>query len=277
MACGPDQILDGGALMSAAQLNQFSFDGYDIRTTVDNSGNTWFIAKDVCDVLEIGNSSMAVARLDDDEKGVSTVDTLGGLQEQAIINESGLYNLILTSRKPEAKRFRKWVTSEVLPSIRKTGSFAQQQKELLPATYIQALEHLIETEKQKEAALLALDVAVATKAEIGSRREATSMAKASSAVRERNKALEELGRAKSTATIRAVNKATGGDYQFKQLKDWCNYKEVQIGRVTDPLYGKVNTYPAAAWQAVYGIDLAKVFTRSNFGADDLTDSIEVES
>lgn len=61
--------------MSAAQLNQFSFDGYDIRTTVDNSGNTWFIAKDVCDVLEIGNSSMAVARLDDDEKGVSTVDT----------------------------------------------------------------------------------------------------------------------------------------------------------------------------------------------------------
>ena len=263
--------------MSTAQLKKFSFDGYDIRTKVDASGNTWFVAKDVCDVLEIGNTSMSIARLDDDEKGFSTVDTLGGLQEQAIINESGLYSLILTSRKPEAKRFRKWVTSEVLPSIRKTGRFTKQKNTMLPTTYIQVLEHLIDTEKQKEAALLALGMAVATKAEIGSRREATSMATASSAVRERNKTLKELGRAKTTATIRAVNKATGGDYQFKLLKDWCNFTEVQIDRVPDPLYGEVNTYPAAAWRAVYGIDLAKVFAESNYAPRELNDSTEVGS
>jgi phage regulator Rha-like protein len=142
---------------------------------------------------------------------------------------------------------------------------------------MQILEMALQSEKQKEAALLALDVAVATKAEIGSRREATSMAKASSAVRERNKILKELGRAQTTATIRAVNKATGGDYQFRLLRDWCNFTEVQIDRVPDPLYGEVNTYPAAAWRAVYGIDLAKVFAESNFAPRELNDSTEVGS
>lgn len=84
----------------------------------------WFVAKDVCDVLGIANSRDAVSRLDDDEKGVATADTLGGSQGLATINESGLYALILTSRKPEAKRFRKWITSDVIPKIRQTGSYS---------------------------------------------------------------------------------------------------------------------------------------------------------
>jgi phage regulator Rha-like protein len=134
-----------------------------------------------------------------------------------------------------------------------------KQAPLLPTTYIQALERLIETEKQKEAALIALDVAIATKAEIGSRREATSMATASVAVRERNKVLEELGRAQSMATIRAVNKATGEHFQFKPLKDYCKAKELDMGYATDPLYGEVRTYPAQAWLEVYGIHLNKLF------------------
>ena len=66
---------------------------------------------------------VALSRLDDDEKGVSSIDTLGGVQTMATVNESGLYSLIMGSRKPEAKRFKKWVTAEVLPSIRKTGSY----------------------------------------------------------------------------------------------------------------------------------------------------------
>lgn len=81
------------------------------------------MATDVCEALTVSNVSDAVGRLDDDERGVGTVDTPGGAQEQTIINESGLYSLILTSRKPAAKAFKKWVTSEVLPSIRKTGSY----------------------------------------------------------------------------------------------------------------------------------------------------------
>jgi prophage antirepressor-like protein len=82
------------------------------------------VAKDVCEVLGIANARDALQRLDDDEKGVATTDTLGGKQTLATVYESGLYALIFTSRKEEAKAFRKWVTSEVLPAIRKTGAYA---------------------------------------------------------------------------------------------------------------------------------------------------------
>ena len=91
--------------------------------------NPWFVAKDVCDVLGIANARDSLASLDDDQKGVATTDTLGGKQTLAIVYESGLYELIFRSRKPEAKAFRKWVTSEVLPSIRRTGFYRQQQRE----------------------------------------------------------------------------------------------------------------------------------------------------
>lgn len=93
-----------------------------IRTlTID--GEPWFVAADVCRALEIGNPSMAVERLDDDEKGISTIDTLGGKQRMTIINEPGLYSLVLSSRKPEAKVFRRWITHEVIPTIRKYGGY----------------------------------------------------------------------------------------------------------------------------------------------------------
>ena len=93
-----------------------------IRVEVVN-GEPWFIAKDVCDALTISNNRDAVAQLDDDEKLTSVVTTSGQGRQMWLVNESGLYNLIFQSRKPEAKKFRKWVTSEVLPSIRKTGRY----------------------------------------------------------------------------------------------------------------------------------------------------------
>ena len=74
---------------------------------VEKDGDPWFVAKDVCDCLEVGNSRDAVATLDEDEKGVATIDTLGGAQEMATISESGLYSLILRYRKPEAKTFKR--------------------------------------------------------------------------------------------------------------------------------------------------------------------------
>ena len=101
--------------------------GCSVRTVIINE-EPWFVAKDVCDALEIGNSRQAVSYLDDDEKGVTTNDTLGGTQQVSIINESGLYSLILRSRKPEAKKFKKWVTEEVLPTIRKHGIYATGEK-----------------------------------------------------------------------------------------------------------------------------------------------------
>ena len=86
-------------------------------------GEPWFAAKDVCEVLDIKNNRDAIRALDDDEKGVVSTDTLGGKQELTYVNESGMYALIFQSRKPQAKAFRKWVTSEVLPSLWKYGYY----------------------------------------------------------------------------------------------------------------------------------------------------------
>ena len=86
-------------------------------------GEPWFVAKDVCDALTITNNRDAVAQLDDDEKLMSVIPTSGQGRQMWLVNESGLYNLIFQSRKAEAKAFRKWVTAEVLPTIRKTGRY----------------------------------------------------------------------------------------------------------------------------------------------------------
>ncbi|MFW9594008.1 MAG: Bro-N domain-containing protein, partial [Macromonas sp.] len=116
-------IIHHDAPAPMGNLQTFRFTDTLILRGFLRDGEPWFVAADVCAALEIGNVSMAANRLDADEKDISTVDTLGGAQELVVINESGLYSLILTSRKPEAKKFKKWVTSEVLPSIRKTGSY----------------------------------------------------------------------------------------------------------------------------------------------------------
>jgi prophage antirepressor-like protein len=104
------------------QLSPFEFKSQQLRVVADENGEPWFVASDVCAVLTINTEQ--TRRLDEDEKGLRTVQTPGGPQEMAVINESGLYSLILTSRKPEAKPFKKWVTSEVLPTIRKTGAYS---------------------------------------------------------------------------------------------------------------------------------------------------------
>lgn len=105
------------------ELQIFQNSGFQIRGgLIDNE--PYFVAKDVCEALGLGNVSQAISRLDDDEKGIYKIDTLRGEQNLLHINESGLYSLVLTSNKPEAKAFKKWVTSEVLPSIRKHGIYA---------------------------------------------------------------------------------------------------------------------------------------------------------
>lgn len=92
----------------------------------------WFVAKDVCECLAISKHRDAISRLDDDERGSLKVDTLGGKQEMATVNEYGLYSLVMSSRKPESKEFKRWVTHEVLPSIRKYGSYNMNIPRTLP-------------------------------------------------------------------------------------------------------------------------------------------------
>ena len=113
------------AVDKPSDLTPFFFDGLNIRALTIGD-EPWFVAADVCGALGLDDASKACSRLDDDERGTNSIRTLSGDQLMLVINESGLYSLILTSRKPEAKRFKKWVTSEVLPSIRKTGSYSVQ-------------------------------------------------------------------------------------------------------------------------------------------------------
>lgn len=101
----------------------------EVRTlNIDNE--PWFVAADVCKALSIANSRDAVARLDDDEKGVALTDTLGGVQNLTTVNEPGLYTLVLGSRKPEAKAFKRWITHDVIPSIRKNGGYIAGQEDM---------------------------------------------------------------------------------------------------------------------------------------------------
>lgn len=106
----------------------FNFNGTDIRV-IEKDGQPWFVLRDVCEVLELGNPSQVKVRLDDGVISNEVIpDSLGRLQDTTIINEDGLYDVILESRKPEARRFRKWVTSEVLPTIRKHGAYMTPEK-----------------------------------------------------------------------------------------------------------------------------------------------------
>jgi prophage antirepressor-like protein len=106
-----------------AHLLALAFEGKSVRM-LDRNGEPWFVAYDVCDILGISFVGDAIMRLDDDQKGRVGVDGLPGLRSNAAtVSESGLYELVFRSSKPEAKRFRKWVTSEVLPQIRKTGGY----------------------------------------------------------------------------------------------------------------------------------------------------------
>lgn len=104
------------------ELQLFNFEEKEIKTIQINN-EIYFVGKDICNILELADVSKAISRLDEDEKLIRTLFLSGQNREVLFINESGLYSLVLTSRKPEAKRFKKWVTSEVIPSIRKTGSY----------------------------------------------------------------------------------------------------------------------------------------------------------
>ena len=131
----------------SAEIIPFDFEMQAVRVVIGDDGQPWFVAKDVCDALGIKNSRDALDRLENDEKGVGNTDTLGGTQELSTVNESGLYALIFRSRKPQAKRFRKWVTAEVLPSIRQHGRYEMPAESLGDMPPIGQADRLINAER----------------------------------------------------------------------------------------------------------------------------------
>lgn len=110
-----------------SKLKIFENPAFGQMRTVVIDNEPWFVATDVCKCLEIGNSRQTLTRLDDDEKDVISNDTPGGRQNMSVVNEPGLYTLVLSSRKPEAKAFKRWITHEVIPAIRKHGLYAADE------------------------------------------------------------------------------------------------------------------------------------------------------
>ncbi len=125
----------------------------ELRTTKDKNGEPWFVANDVCKALELTNVTVAVGRLDEDEKSKFNLGLSGGATN--VVNEYGLYTLIMASRKEEAKKFKRWVTHEVLPAIRKDGGYmvtkeGESREEFLARAYLIAQETLAKSELENK-------------------------------------------------------------------------------------------------------------------------------
>jgi prophage antirepressor-like protein len=192
-----------------------------VRTITDQDNNPWFVAMDICEMLGLDTSNLSKT-LDEDERGTCPVQYTDQVRNAAIINESGLYSLILRSRKPEAKRFKKWVTSEVLPSIRKTGQYAVQ---LSPAEFLVQQAHLLlEAERKSQKAL-----EIATSA---------------------SKRLDNIETAHDHFTVLGYCALNGVKISLDSAKRYgkkatklCRSMNIEMGSVPDPRFGKANTYP----------------------------------
>jgi prophage antirepressor-like protein len=132
------------------QLQQFNFGENKIRV-LSKEDELWFVVKDVCLILDIANVSDSIKNFPQNEKGIDSVDTLGGSQKMVTISEPGLYRLIFQSRKMEAETFKTWVFTEVLPSIRKTGSYAK------PMTSLEILSQIVQANLEMERKLFSHD------------------------------------------------------------------------------------------------------------------------
>lgn len=150
--------MEGDPHMSNEIIRQFDNSDFGaLRVVKDDHGEPWFVAKDVCAVLGLGNAREACRSFDEDEKGVTIADTPGGKQNMTTVNECGLYRLILKSRKPEAKAFQRWVTHEVLPAIRKDGGYMVARYETPEQTMARAMLIAQQTIERQNARIAELE------------------------------------------------------------------------------------------------------------------------
>ena len=133
-------------------LQTFTNDNFGEVRTIVKDNEPWFVAADVCRALELDRTWNALQRLEEDEKGTTSISTLGGEQDVSIINEPGLYSLVLGSRKPEARAFKRWITHEVVPTIRRHGMYATNELLDNPDLLIEAAMR-IKVQREKIAAL----------------------------------------------------------------------------------------------------------------------------
>ena len=216
---------------------------------VECEGEPWFVVKDVCECLELTDVSKTISLLDDDEKGTNSIRTPGGEQQMLVISEPGLYSLILRSRKPEAKAFKRWIIHEVVPSIRKRGLYATEavMDRILdaPDFGISLLQQYKFEREQRKLVEAHRDEAVRTKAEIGSRREATAMNTASRLSKENEHLRDETWKqVKAIPWLEEVFEVSQAMYSVagRKLADMPRRMGYEIREVEDSRYGSVKAY-----------------------------------
>jgi len=208
----------------------FNFKDFTVRIILNDEGEPLFIAADVCKVLDIDQVSRAMERLDDDEKGVISNNTPGGKQEMWAVNEPGLYTLVLGSRKPAAKEFKRWIAHEVIPSIRKTGGYVV--KPMSPAEIlVMHAQNFLAHEQRLEAI-------------------EKKQARISAHVDARNEHFTVL----AYCRLKGLNTPTMADAGSigKRCVSLSNARGYEVGRVSDPRYGWVNTYHESILNEVMG-------------------------
>ena len=221
---------------------------------VECEGEPWFVAKDVCECLELTDVSKTISLLDDDEKGTNSIRTPGGEQQMLVVSEPGLYSLILRSRKPEAKAFKRWIIHEVVPSIRKRGLYATEavMDRILddPDFGISLLQQYKFEREQRKLVEAQRDEAVRTKAEIGSRREATAMNTASRLSKENDQLRDEIGDSRTWKQVKAIPwleevfEVSQAMYSMagRKLADMSRRMGYEIREIEDSRYGSVEAY-----------------------------------
>lgn len=221
---------------------------------VECEGEPWFVAKDVCECLELTDVSKTISLLDDDEKGTNSIRTPGGEQQMLVVSEPGLYSLILRSRKPEAKAFKRWIIHEVVPSIRKRGLYATEAVMVRilddPDFGISLLQQYKFEREQRKLVEAQRDEAVRTKAEIGSRREATAMNTASRLSKENDQLRDEIGDSRTWKQVKAIPwleevfEVSQAMYSVagRKLSDMSRRMGYEIREVEDSRYGSVKAY-----------------------------------
>ncbi len=222
----------------------------EVRTVTIND-EPYFVGKDVALILGYKDPSDALKRhVDEDDKLTRCFTDSGQNREMYVISESGLYSLILSSKLPSAKKFKRWVTSEVLPEIRRTGAYSR-----IPKSYPEALRLYADEVEQKELMQKQRDEAIRTKAWISDKKTATAMNTASQKSKEAEKLKIKLDLEMSYATVKKVELETGRKYNWQDLKKYCQSAGLGWNKAFDANYGSVNSYPAEAWKNVYGIEL----------------------
>lgn len=214
------------------QAIPFTFNDHEVRVIM-RDGEPWWVARDICDVLDLDNVTMALRALDDDER--DTLNTTEGIcpdgRAQAInlINEPGLYSLVLRSRKPEAKQFKRWVVHEVLPAIRKTGGYQA------PTSLVDRIRLMLEIAERQEQ-LATHQVQISKQVDTVQRVAQAALDKAESNFG----TYSVLGFARLHGIHLGLQQAAA---HGSRLTCICDQRGIAHQRIRDPRFGFVNTYP----------------------------------